>query len=231
MRLGLTGFVAALAYNPEFAARGVTLNSLLPGKFDTDRLAGTLASAQTEWPNCPQVSAPPIPKCNTAKELRGPEPPSLHTNQRTRTPCPGAGAQAPVPSAGKSSATAAAAATPTTSLTCAALGVASSVAPPRSGAHSSICLPARASTCFVLLTPASAAYPGKWPITSRGGAPQTGTSACHTKASDPAAMHSPAALSKRPCWPACATAHAPRPVPRAGSAPGDKTGAGKSRAC
>ncbi len=43
--------------------------------------------------------------------------------------------------------------------------------PPRSGAHSSICLPARASTCFVLLTPASAAYPGKWPITSRGGAP------------------------------------------------------------
>ena len=98
MRSGLTGFVAALAYNPEFAARGVTLNSLLPGKFDTDRLAGTLASAaqktgqyvdkirqapqnqvpasaQTEWPNCPQVSAPPIPKCNTAKELRGPERP------------------------------------------------------------------------------------------------------------------------------------------------------------
>ena len=103
--------------------------------------------------------------------------------------------------------------------------------PPRNGAHSSICLPACASACFVLLTPASAAYPGKWPITSRGGAPQTGTSACHTKASAPAAMHSPAALSKRPCWPACATAHAPRPVPRAGPAPGDKTGAGKSRAC
>ncbi len=60
--------------------------------------------------------------------------------------------------------------------------------PPRNGAHSSICLPACASACFVLLTPASAAYPGKWPITSRGGAPQTGTSACHTKASAPAAM-------------------------------------------
>lgn len=136
-----------------------------------------------------------------------------------------------MPSAGKSSATAAAAATPATSLTCAASGVASSVAPPRSGAHSSICLPARASACFVLLTPASAAYPGKWPITSRGGAPQTGTSACHTKASAPVAMHSPAALSKRPCWPACATAHAPRPAPRAGPAPEDKTGAGKSRTC
>ena len=182
MRSGLTGFVAALAYNPEFAARGVTLNSLLPGKFDTDRLAGTLASAaqktgqyvdkirqaqqnqvpasaQTEWPNCPQVSAPPIPKCNTAKELRGPEPPpSLHTNQRTRTPCPGAGAQAPVLSAGKSSATAAAAATPTTSLTCAASGAASSVAPQEAmPTVRSVCL--RASTCFVLLTPANGRSP------------------------------------------------------------------------
>ena len=188
MRSGLTGFVAALAYNPEFAARGVTLNSLLPGKFDTDRLAGTLASAaqktgqyvdkirqaqqnqvpasaQTEWPNCPQVSAPPIPKCNTAKELRGPEPPSLHTNQRTRTPCPGAGAQAPVPSAGKSSATAAAAATPTTLLTCAALGVASSVAPQEAvPTVRSICLraPALALCCSLrqaLLTPANGRSP------------------------------------------------------------------------
>ncbi|MET4578432.1 SDR family oxidoreductase [Ottowia thiooxydans] len=38
-RSGLTGFVAGLARNPQFASRGVTINNLLPGKFDTDRLA------------------------------------------------------------------------------------------------------------------------------------------------------------------------------------------------
>lgn len=42
-RSGLTGFVAGLARNPEIAARGVTINNLLPGKFDTDRLAVTFA--------------------------------------------------------------------------------------------------------------------------------------------------------------------------------------------
>ncbi|MFT4194438.1 SDR family oxidoreductase [Ottowia sp.] len=44
-RSGLTGFVAGLARNPELAARGVTVNNLLPGKFDTDRLAGTFEGA------------------------------------------------------------------------------------------------------------------------------------------------------------------------------------------
>ncbi|MCO5116970.1 MAG: SDR family oxidoreductase [Burkholderiaceae bacterium] len=39
-RSGLTGFVAGLARNPQVAAQGVTINNLLPGKFDTDRLAG-----------------------------------------------------------------------------------------------------------------------------------------------------------------------------------------------
>jgi 3-oxoacyl-[acyl-carrier protein] reductase len=43
-RSGLTGFVAGLARSG-IAARGVTINNLLPGKFDTDRLQGTLASA------------------------------------------------------------------------------------------------------------------------------------------------------------------------------------------
>ncbi|MBH1965901.1 MAG: SDR family oxidoreductase [Comamonadaceae bacterium] len=38
-RSGLTGFVAGLARNPQFASKGVTINNLLPGKFDTDRLA------------------------------------------------------------------------------------------------------------------------------------------------------------------------------------------------
>lgn len=44
-RSGLTGFVAGLARNPRLAARGVTLNNLLPGKFDTDRLRATHAGA------------------------------------------------------------------------------------------------------------------------------------------------------------------------------------------
>lgn len=42
-RSGLTGFVAGLARSP-IAAKGVTINNLLPGKFDTDRLAGTFAA-------------------------------------------------------------------------------------------------------------------------------------------------------------------------------------------
>ena len=43
-RSGLTGFVAGVARSG-IAARGVTINNLLPGKFDTDRLAGTLSAA------------------------------------------------------------------------------------------------------------------------------------------------------------------------------------------
>ena len=39
-RSGLTGFVAGLARS-EIAARGVTINNLLPGRFDTDRLRHT----------------------------------------------------------------------------------------------------------------------------------------------------------------------------------------------
>jgi len=39
-RTGLTGFVAGLARSG-IAAKGVTINNLLPGKFDTDRLAAT----------------------------------------------------------------------------------------------------------------------------------------------------------------------------------------------
>ncbi len=45
-RSGLTGFVAGLARS-KIAGRGVTINNLLPGKFDTDRLAGTLGAAAT----------------------------------------------------------------------------------------------------------------------------------------------------------------------------------------
>jgi 3-oxoacyl-[acyl-carrier protein] reductase len=44
-RSGLTGFVAGLARQSRLAARNVTVNNLLPGPFDTDRLRGTMASA------------------------------------------------------------------------------------------------------------------------------------------------------------------------------------------
>ena len=43
-RSGLTGFVAGLARSP-LAARGVTINGLLPGAFDTDRLRATMQGA------------------------------------------------------------------------------------------------------------------------------------------------------------------------------------------
>jgi 3-oxoacyl-[acyl-carrier protein] reductase len=41
-RTGLTGFVAGLARQPRLAAHGVTINNLLPGPFDTDRLRSTM---------------------------------------------------------------------------------------------------------------------------------------------------------------------------------------------
>ncbi|WP_407048326.1 SDR family oxidoreductase [Methyloraptor flagellatus] len=41
-RTGLTGFVAGLAR--QVAPHGVTINNLLPGQFETDRLAGTMAA-------------------------------------------------------------------------------------------------------------------------------------------------------------------------------------------
>ena len=43
-RSGLTGFVAGLARS-SIAAQGVTINNLLPGAFDTDRLRGTMSGA------------------------------------------------------------------------------------------------------------------------------------------------------------------------------------------
>jgi 3-oxoacyl-[acyl-carrier protein] reductase len=44
-RSGLTGFVAGLARQSRLAAANVTVNNLLPGVFDTDRVRGTSAGA------------------------------------------------------------------------------------------------------------------------------------------------------------------------------------------
>jgi len=46
-RSGLTGFVAGLARSP-LAAKGVTLNNLLPGAFDTDRLQAVFQGAASK---------------------------------------------------------------------------------------------------------------------------------------------------------------------------------------
>ena len=44
-RSGLTGFVAGLARQAQLATANVTINNLLPGVFDTDRVRGTSAGA------------------------------------------------------------------------------------------------------------------------------------------------------------------------------------------
>lgn len=57
-RSGLTGFVAGLARQPGLAGRNVTINNLLPGAFDTERLHKTLvASAQASGQNIDSVRA------------------------------------------------------------------------------------------------------------------------------------------------------------------------------
>ena len=64
-RSGLTGFVAGLARQPKLASRNVTLNGLLPGAFDTDRLKVTMAGAA-------QKSGQPIEAIAEARKLLSP---------------------------------------------------------------------------------------------------------------------------------------------------------------
>lgn len=46
-RNGLTGFVAGVARSP-IAGKGVTINNILPGKFDTDRIAATISATASK---------------------------------------------------------------------------------------------------------------------------------------------------------------------------------------
>ena len=55
-RSGLTGFVAGVSRSP-VAAQGVTLNNLLPGAFDTDRLKGTMRSWAQKSGTTPEAAA------------------------------------------------------------------------------------------------------------------------------------------------------------------------------
>lgn len=47
-RSGLTGFIAGLARQENFASRNETINNLQPGSFDTDRLRDNLVAAAQE---------------------------------------------------------------------------------------------------------------------------------------------------------------------------------------
>ena len=73
-RSGLTGFVAGVARG-SVARHGVTLNNLLPGKFDTDRLAATFAASaaqsgrSTQQVREAQQAAVPAGRFGTAQEF------------------------------------------------------------------------------------------------------------------------------------------------------------------
>jgi 3-oxoacyl-[acyl-carrier protein] reductase len=47
-RAGLTGFVAGLARQPRLASHNVTINNLLPGLFDTDRIRSAMSAAASK---------------------------------------------------------------------------------------------------------------------------------------------------------------------------------------
>ncbi|PAU76821.1 SDR family oxidoreductase [Halomonas salipaludis] len=74
-RCGLTGFVAGLARQPQLAGSNVTINNLLPGAFDTQRLAGTLdkiaaASGESrEAVRAQRAQAIPAQRFGTAEEF------------------------------------------------------------------------------------------------------------------------------------------------------------------
>jgi 3-oxoacyl-[acyl-carrier protein] reductase len=72
-RAGLTGFVAGLAR--QMAPAGITINNLLPGTFDTDRLASNLAAGAAQAQMAPQAyadmrrKAVPVGRFGTAPEF------------------------------------------------------------------------------------------------------------------------------------------------------------------
>ncbi|MES2979536.1 MAG: SDR family oxidoreductase [Pseudomonadota bacterium] len=73
-RSGLTGFVAGLARSG-IAAKGVTINSLLPGPFDTDRLRSNMGAQaeksgqQLEAVRTARMKAVPAARFGTAEEF------------------------------------------------------------------------------------------------------------------------------------------------------------------
>ena len=71
-RSGLTGFVAGVARS-KIAGQGVTINSLLPGAFDTDRLKVTMAGAAKKTGQTVEVLADARRKTIPAKRFGTPQ--------------------------------------------------------------------------------------------------------------------------------------------------------------
>ena len=71
-RSGLTGFVAGVA-RTSLAAKGVTLNNLLPGVFDTDRIRGMLEANSNKTGQSVQVLADARRKNIPAQRFGTPE--------------------------------------------------------------------------------------------------------------------------------------------------------------
>jgi 3-oxoacyl-[acyl-carrier protein] reductase len=80
-RSGLTGFVAGVARQSRLAGRNVTINGLLPGKFDTDRIAVTLNAAA-------QRTGKPVEEIRKAQEAQIPLPvqPACQLHHRSEHP-------------------------------------------------------------------------------------------------------------------------------------------------
>jgi 3-oxoacyl-[acyl-carrier protein] reductase len=72
-RSGLTGFVAGLARQPRLAGRNVTINSLLPGPFDTDRLRTTIIGAAAKSGLDPEAIAEQRRKAVPAQRFGTPD--------------------------------------------------------------------------------------------------------------------------------------------------------------
>lgn len=74
-RSGLTGFVAGVARTSRLAAANVTLNNLLPGAFDTDRLRNTMKASAEKSGQAPDAvmdarrQAIPAQRFGTAEEF------------------------------------------------------------------------------------------------------------------------------------------------------------------
>jgi 3-oxoacyl-[acyl-carrier protein] reductase len=56
-RSGLTGFVAGVARSPQLVSRNVTINNLLPGAYDTDRLQTTIKGNAQKTGQSPEAVA------------------------------------------------------------------------------------------------------------------------------------------------------------------------------
>jgi len=72
-RSGLTGFVAGVARTPKLAANNVTINNLLPGAYDTDRLKGTMKGASEKTGQSIEVIAEARKKTIPAQRFGHPQ--------------------------------------------------------------------------------------------------------------------------------------------------------------